>query len=124
MDRIEINAQTGEISIIPLTEEEIATIQNVPQQVAPPNWDGLTLASLRGELYPLFDKLRKAAIATNKISTIRGDLMLAITTVQDEDALAFSLQLLVENGYVFTQAEKDLWNSTIASLGFSEAVRI
>lgn len=32
MERIEVNCQTGEVSVIPLTEEEITEIQSRPKE--------------------------------------------------------------------------------------------
>lgn len=36
MERIEVNCQTGEVSVIPLTEEEITEIQSRPKEEPAP----------------------------------------------------------------------------------------
>jgi hypothetical protein len=58
MERIEMNLETGELSVIPLTEEEIAEIQSRPQPEPTPELtaaeklaqSGLTVDELKGLL--------------------------------------------------------------------------
>jgi hypothetical protein len=88
--------------------------------VITPDWDGLSARVLGGELLPLFTKVTVEAINSNAISIARGDISLAVTVIKDEDALASSLALLQQCGFVFTNEEKQLWNNTVTELGFSE----
>lgn len=58
MERLEMNLETGELSVIPLTEEEIAELQSRPQPEPIPEptaaeklaMSGLTVEDLKGLL--------------------------------------------------------------------------
>ena len=58
MERLEMNLETGELSVIPLTEEEIAEVQSRPQPEPTPEPTaaeklaraGLTVNELKGLL--------------------------------------------------------------------------
>ncbi|MDX1976453.1 MAG: hypothetical protein SFT94_02160 [Pseudanabaenaceae cyanobacterium bins.68] len=89
-----------------------------------PDWEGLKLHLLAGELYPIFQRLTLASLdpAANPLSTARGDVTDSILVVKDELALASAIQLLRVVGWVFTAEEIELWNRKTAELGFSGEV--
>lgn len=89
-----------------------------------PDWDGLATKVLRGELLSLFNRLTSEAINSNAISLARNDINLAVTVVKNENALAAGLALLQQCGFVFTEEEKQLWNSNVAKLGFNSVIEI
>jgi hypothetical protein len=99
----------------------------LPQPVLPPepDWEGLKHRAFGGDLYPIFERLRNAALdpEANTISTARGDITDAILTVKIEAALASGFQLLTQvGGYVFSPEEKALWQSAVDELHFSSLV--
>jgi hypothetical protein len=109
-------------------ERDKNSIEIIPSSVpvplmVPPDWEGLTNQCLGGALHSLFQRLTIAAFGDNGISTARGDITDAILTVRIEAALQSALSNLVTyTAYRFTNDEKILWNSTVASLNFSSAV--
>ena len=103
-------------------ESEDTTIDLVP--VVLPDWNGLVTKVLEGELLPLFNRLTSEAINSNPISIARNDINLAVTVIKNENALAASLALLQQLGFVFTDEEKQLWNDAVEELGFSSVVQI
>ena len=93
-------------------------------QTIEPDWDGLKNMVLGGELYPLFTRVTIEAANSNAINLARNDINLAVTVIRIEAALASGLSLLQQFGFVFTQEEKQLWNTTLEELGFSEIVAL
>jgi hypothetical protein len=97
-----------------------------PSPVTPvADWETLKNRALGGDLYPIFERLRDAALGSdaNTISTARGDITDAILSVKIEAALAGGLQLLTQvGGYVFTDEEKDAWKTAVDELHFSSLV--
>lgn len=102
-----------------------------------PDWDGLIQQTLGGVLAPLYNRLTLASFVNpdtaslpeianaNNIAVAAGKLDQAVATTRVEGSVTASIQLLLSTSdYVFTQAEKDLWNSTIAELGFSDLVKL
>lgn len=104
------------IEIIP-DPEPIPEIKN-------PDWDGLTGKVLGGDLLPLFTRVTSEAINSNPISIARNDINLAVTVLKNETALAASLKLLQQCGFVFIDEEKQLWNNAMEELGFSKITKI
>lgn len=104
------------IEIIP-DPEPIPEIKN-------PDWDGLATQALGGSLLPLFNRLTSEAINSNAISIARNDINLAVTVLKNETALAASLKLLQQCGFIFTDEEKQLWNNEMDTLGFSEITKL
>lgn len=104
------------IEIIP-DPEPIPEIKN-------PDWDGLIGKVLGGDLLPLFTRVTAEAINSNPISIARNDINLAVTVIKNENALASSLKLLQQVGFIFTDEEKQLWNDAVEELGFSSVVQI
>ena len=104
------------IEIIP-DPEPIPEIKN-------PDWEGLVAEVLGESLLPLFTRVTAEAINSNPISIARNDINLAVTLIKNEDALASSLALLQQLGFVFTEEEKQLWNNAVEELGFSSVVQI
>jgi hypothetical protein len=92
--------------------------------VITPDWDGLSARVLGDDLLPIFTRVTVEAISSNPISIARGDTSLAVTVIKNELALASSLALLQQCGFVFTDEEKQLWNNVVTELGFSEIVWI
>lgn len=108
-------------------EEGNFEILNDPQPISEiknPDWEGLATKVLEGELLPLFSRLTTEAINSNAISIARNDITLAVTVIRNESALASSLALLQQLGFVFTEEEKQLWNNVVEKLGFSLVVQI
>ena len=105
-----------ELEIIP-DPEPIPEIKN-------PDWDGLATKALGESLLPLFTRVTAEAINSNPISIARNDINLAVTVIKNENALAASLKLLQQVGFVFTEEEKQLWNNAVEELGFSSVVQI
>ena len=103
-------------------ESEDTAIDFVP--VIVPGWNGLAKKVLGGDLLSLFTRVTAEAINSNPISIARNDINLAVTVIKDENALAASLKLLQQCGFVFTDEEKQLWNNVIEELGFSSVVQI
>jgi hypothetical protein len=97
-----------------------------PSPVEPvADWEALKNRALGGDLYPIFQRLTLASLATdaNTISTARGDITDAILTVKVEAALASGFQLLTQvGGYVFTTEEKALWKAAVDELNFTSLV--
>ena len=93
-------------------------------EIKNPDWEGLTAQSLGGSLLSLFTRLTSEAINSNPISIARNDINLAVTVIKNENALASSLALLQQLGFVFTEEEKQLWNNAVEELGFSSVVQI
>lgn len=97
-----------------------------PSPVEPvADWEALKNRALGGDLYPIFQRLTLASLATdaNTISTARGDITDAILTVRVEAALASGFQLLTQvGGYVFTTEEKALWQAAVDELNFTPLV--
>ena len=97
-----------------------------PSPVEPvADWAALKNRALGGDLYPIFERLRNAALdpEANTISTARGDITDAILSVKVELALAGGLQLLTQvGGYVFTPEEKALWKDAVDELNFTPLV--
>lgn len=104
------------IEIIP-DPEPIPEIKN-------PDWEGLATKVLGGRLFPLFGRLTSEAINSNPISIARNDINLAVTVLKNENALAASLKLLQQCGFIFTDEEKELWNNEMDTLGFSEITKL
>ena len=105
-----------ELEIIP-DPEPIPEIKN-------PDWEGLATQALGESLLSLFTRVTAEAINSNAISIARNDINLAVTVIKNENALAASLALLQQCGFVFTDEEKQLWNNVIEELGFSSVVQI
>ena len=104
------------IEIIP-DPEPIPEIKN-------PDWEGLVAEVLGGDLLPLFTCVTAEAINSNPISIARNDINLAVTVIKNEQALASSLALLQQCGFVFTNEKKQLWNTTLQELGFGKACQL
>ena len=104
------------IEIIP-DPEPIPEIKN-------PDWEGLAAKALGESLLSLFTRVTAEAINSNPISIARNDINLAVTVIKNENALAASLALLQQLGFVFTDEEKQLWNDAVEELGFSSVVQI
>ena len=103
-------------------ESEDATIDFVP--VVVPDWNGLAKKVLGGDLLPLFVRVTIEATNSNPISVARNDINLAVTVLKNENALAASLKLLQQCGFIFTNEEKQLWNDAIEELGFSKITKL
>lgn len=126
MQKTIFNLETSELIKVEMTEQEIAAhLASAPQPL--PNWEALRDRALAGDLYPIFERLTVASLASdaNAISTARGDIINAILSVKHEAALASGLALLINiGGYTFTTEEKELWNTVTESLHFSQLVRL
>lgn len=104
------------VEIIP-DPEPIPEIKN-------PDWDRLIAEVLSGDLLPLFNRVIFEALNSNPISIARSDINLAVTVLKNENALAASLKLLQQYGFVFTDEEKQVWNDAMEKLGFSKITKI
>lgn len=103
--------------------EIISDPEPIPE-IKNPDWDGLIGKVLGGDLLPLFTRVTAEAINSNPISIARNDINLAVTVLKNENALAASLKLLQQCGFVFTDEEKQLWNNAMEELGFSKIAKI
>ena len=109
------------------TEKDNIEIIPDPEPVAEikiPYWEGLAAQALGGSLLSLFTRVTAEAINSNPISIARNDINLAVTVIKNENALAASLKLLQQVGFIFTDEEKQLWNDAVEELGFSSVVQI
>lgn len=101
------------------------------------DWDGLGVAVLAGVLTPLYNKITLASFGTgednsivklrnvNNIAVAAGKIDQAARVEKLEPALAASLWLLFSTSdFKLSQEEKDLWNKTTQTLGFSEVIRL
>lgn len=124
MQRIEINVQTGEQKIIELTPEEIAEIQTsaIPV-VLLPNWDTLYFRLLAGDLKPIYEDIKKVA-KTNLAINIDYTNIIEAFKIRTEQTLADCLKELMQDGYVFKDEHRNLWNNAISELNFSDLVKL
>ena len=122
--------------------EWLANGNTIPVPIAPPivpqpDWVELNNVCLGGALNGMYNRLTAAcfvnpATATlaqlgnaNNIAVAKGLLDQSVAVTKVEGAVAASMNLLLTtSSYVFTGDEKDLWNSTLASLNFSSLVFI
>lgn len=108
----------------------------LPQHVEP-NWDKLAKSILVGDLNPLYVKITTASLGTvaddsivklrnlNNIAVAAGKIDQAVRVEKDESALAASFSILFSSSnFVLTQDEKNLWNTTTASLGFTSIIQL
>ena len=93
-------------------------------EIKNPDWEGLIGKVLGGDLLPLFTRVTSEALNSNPISIARNDINLAVTVLKNENALAASLNLLQQCGFIFTDEEKQLWNNAMEELGFSKITKI
>lgn len=107
-------------------EGKFQIINNPPPKVGikTPNWQELATEILEGDLLPLFNRFTSEAINSYPISIPRNDINLIVNVIRKENALAASLTLLQQYGFVFTNEERQLWNNVIQELGFSSIVQI
>ncbi len=124
MDRLEINVLTGETTVISLTNEEIAEIQNLPRSSISPNWESLYSSLLTGNLRLVFNSVTEQAIANPSIAVGLIHVNSAIVQVKVEQALADALNVLQLSGYMFPKEYKTLRNNEIAKLNFSDLVKL
>lgn len=103
-----------------------------------PDWISLQNRLLAGELYPIYARLTKASFVVdpstasqpeianaNNIAVAAGKLDQAVQGTKLEAAVAAAVNLLLStSNYVFTAEEKTLWNTAIASLGFSAVMEL
>jgi hypothetical protein len=99
-----------------------------------PDWDGLNNAVLSGALFPIYERLNIACLVNpatatlpeianaQNVSTAVARIVTAVQVTRIEGALAAALSMLGYSSFEFTQEEKNLWNSTVGSLGFSSLV--
>lgn len=101
---------------------------NIPQPadvvVMPPDWDGLYRSVLAGDLKPLYLRLKQAAKTDNILSVDYVNLITVLSNIRTEQALKDSLDELINDGYVLSEEEKQLWNDAVIALHFSNLVRI
>jgi hypothetical protein len=98
-----------------------------PSSISPsPSWAGLIVSAFSGNLGILFQRLTNEAqsSSTNDLAVARGDLIIAITSIKNEQALASSIAMIRSAGFIFTEAEKDSWNNQLEELYFGDAAKI
>jgi len=96
-----------------------------PADVVPmlPDWDGLYRSVLAGELKPLYLRLKQAAKADNILSVDYVNFVAVLSNIRSEQALKECLDKLINDGYVLSEEEKQLWNNAVQELHFSSLVR-
>jgi hypothetical protein len=96
-----------------------------PADVVPmlPDWDGLYRSVLAGELKPLYLRLKQAAKADNILSVDYVNFVAVLSNIRSEQALKECLDELINDGYVLSEEEKQLWNNAVQELHFSSLVR-
>jgi hypothetical protein len=88
-----------------------------------PDWDGLYRSVLAGELKPLYLRLKQAAKADNILSVDYVNFVAVLSNIRSEQALKECLDELINDGYVLSEEEKQLWNNAVQELHFSSLVR-
>jgi hypothetical protein len=102
MVRIEINAQTGEVASIPLSEEEIEAIQNAPQMQIVRSIDARRLRLALHQL-DLLDNVEAAIATLDKAAQI--DWEYAAEIKEDYPlVLALATNLGLDTDEIFTLA--------------------
>ena len=95
-----------------------------PLPLPQPDWNALYGRLLAGDLAPIFADLKAIAKTDNAINWDLTQVTFAITQTKSEQALRVCLDELIDDGYVFDDEHKALWNAAIAQLNFSELVRL
>ena len=90
----------------------------------PPDWNGLYSHVLAGDLKPLYLRLKQAAKTNNILSVDYVNFVAVLSNIRTESALRECLDELINDGYVLSEEEKTLWNNAVATLHFSNLVRI
>lgn len=88
------------------------------------DWQSLYSSLLTGNLRPFFNSVTQQAIANPAIAVGLIHVNSAIAQVKVEQALADALNVLQLSGYIFSGEYKDLWNSEIAELNFTDLVKL
>ncbi len=102
MDRVEINVQTGEVTTVPLTEQEIAAIQNAPQMLIVRSIDARRLRLALHQL-DLLDKVESAIATLGKAAQIDWEYA---TEIKEDYPLVVALatNLGLDTDAIFTLA--------------------
>lgn len=102
MDRVEINVQTGEVTTVPLTEQEIAAIQNAPQMLIVRSIDARRLRLALHQL-DLLDKVESAIATLGKAAQIDWEYA---TEIKEDYPLVVALatNLGLDTEAIFTLA--------------------
>jgi len=102
MDRIEVNVQTGEVTTVPLTEEEIGAIQNAPKMQIVRSIDARRLRLALHQL-DLLENVEAAIATLGKAAQI--DWEYAIEIKEDYPlVLALANNLGLDTEAIFTLA--------------------
>lgn len=124
MQRIEIDLETGEQTIVDFTQAEIdEIIANAPPMVKFPDWETLYNRLLAGDLKPIFEDI-KAIAKTNLAINVDYTNIIEAFKIKAEQALKDCLNELIADGYVLSDEHRNLWNNAIAELNFSDLVKI
>lgn len=122
MQRIEVNLETGEQTIVSFTQAEIdEIIANVPPKSS--DWETLYNRLLAGDLKPIFEDI-KAIAKTNLAINVDYTNIIEAFKIKAEQALKDCLNELIADGYVLSDEHRNLWNNAIAELNFSDLVKI
>lgn len=122
MQRIEVNLETGEQTIVSFTQAEIdEIIANVPPKSS--DWETLYNRLLAGDLKPIFEDIKAIAKMNLAINVDYTNIIEAFK-IKAEQALKDCLNELIADGYVLSEEHRTLWNNAIAELNFSDLVKI
>ncbi len=89
-----------------------------------PDWQSLYVSLLSGNLRLIFNAVTEQAIANPPIAVGLIHVNSAIAQIKIEQALADALNVLQLSGFTFTKEYKYLWNSEMATLNFSDLVKL
>jgi hypothetical protein len=89
-----------------------------------PDWDGLYSSVLAGELKPLYLRLKQEAKTDNILSVDYVNFVAVLSNIRSEQALKECLDELINDGYVLSEEEKQLWNNAVQELHFSDLVKV
>lgn len=90
----------------------------------PPDWDGLYSSVLAGDLKPLYLSLKQAAKTDNILSVDYVNFVAVLSNIRTESALKECLDELINDGYILSEEEKQLWNDAVTVLHFSSLVKV
>ena len=122
MQRIEVNLETGEQSIVDFTQTEIdEIIANAPPKF--PDWETLYNRLLAGDLKPIFEDVKSVA-KTNLAINVDYTNIIEAFKIKAEQALKDCLDELVADGYVISDEYKALWNNAVSESDFSDLVKL
>ena len=101
---------------------------NIPEPAdavpMPPDWDGLYSSVLAGELKPLYLRLKQVAKTDKILSVDYVSLITVLSNIRTEQALKECLDELINDGYVLSEEEKQLWNDAVTVSHFSSFLLI